>query len=231
MTSDLYYKFPDQLTALEALSANGMTYTDDEGVEHPSQGGHDYALWYDIPNYEGLYQVTKDGKVRSLDRPHRKGQLLKAQVDTSRYGHVSYSLCKKGVSRKWGAHQLVMLTFVGPCPNGMEVRHLNGIAGDNRLENLKYGTPKENSADAKRHGTSQIGYQKLSAYMKKKHADGLHQLKIGEDSHFSKLTEHDVRQIRQYKSEGATLKALALLYDLDFTHVWRIVHRRAWAHI
>ena len=41
---DIYLKFPDQPTALEALSSAGMTYTDDEGVEHPSQGGHDYAL-------------------------------------------------------------------------------------------------------------------------------------------------------------------------------------------
>jgi len=53
MTSDLYYKFPDQPTAIEALSANGMTYTDDEGVEHPSQGGHDYAMW-EVGSIEGV---------------------------------------------------------------------------------------------------------------------------------------------------------------------------------
>jgi hypothetical protein len=50
---DLYLKFPDQTTAIEALSANGMTYTDDEGIEHPSQGGHDFALW-EVGTIEGI---------------------------------------------------------------------------------------------------------------------------------------------------------------------------------
>jgi len=51
--TDYYLKFPDQATAIEALSANGMTYTDDEGVEHPSQGGHDYAMW-EVGSIEGV---------------------------------------------------------------------------------------------------------------------------------------------------------------------------------
>jgi len=51
--TDLYYKFPDQTTAIEALSANGMTYTDDDGVEHPSQGGHDFAMW-EVGSIEGV---------------------------------------------------------------------------------------------------------------------------------------------------------------------------------
>jgi len=50
---DIYLKFPDHSTAIEALSANGMTYTDDDGVEHPSQGGHDYALW-EVGTIEGV---------------------------------------------------------------------------------------------------------------------------------------------------------------------------------
>jgi hypothetical protein len=50
---DLYYKFPDHPTTLLALSANGMTYTDDEGIEHPSQGGHDFALW-EVGTIEGI---------------------------------------------------------------------------------------------------------------------------------------------------------------------------------
>ena len=50
---DLYYKFSDQPTALVALSAVGMTYTDDEGIEHASQGGHDYAMW-EVGEIEGV---------------------------------------------------------------------------------------------------------------------------------------------------------------------------------
>ncbi|GAC81679.1 HNH endonuclease [Gordonia malaquae] len=50
-------------------------------------------------------------------------------------------------------HRLVMETFVGPCPSGMEVRHLNGEPADNRLENLAYGTRSENVLDSVAHGT------------------------------------------------------------------------------
>ncbi len=70
---DLYYKFPDQPTALEALSSAGMTYTND-GIEHISQGGHDYALW-EVGEIEGVggYHVnvrlvSEDFDVSSLEQ-------------------------------------------------------------------------------------------------------------------------------------------------------------------
>lgn len=49
-------------------------------------------------------------------------------------------------------HRLVALAFIGPCPEGMEVLHINGEPDDNRLENLRYGTRAENVADTIRHG-------------------------------------------------------------------------------
>ena len=51
-------------------------------------------------------------------------------------------------------HQLVLLTFRGKCPQGYESRHLNGDKLDNRLINLRWGTPQENHADRILHGTS-----------------------------------------------------------------------------
>ena len=50
-------------------------------------------------------------------------------------------------------HQIVLEAFCGPCPDGMEVLHGNGIRTDNRLSNLRYGTRSENNADSIRHGT------------------------------------------------------------------------------
>lgn len=223
--TDYFLKFQDQSEALSVMQS--FTYTDDEGTRL-MQGGHQ---WADIPGYEGLYQVTKDGLVKSLDRPHCKGKMLSPQIDKSRYGHIKYYLCKNGKSRGFYAHQLVLLTFVGPCPEGMEVRHLNGIAGDNRLENLKYGTPKENAEDSIKHGTKAIGAQKLSQYMKQKHANGKHPYCKGEQSGNAKLTNEDVIHIRQLKDGGATCKAIGLLYDMTANHIHRIVSRRLWAHI
>ena len=60
-------------------------------------------------------------------------------------GHVSVVLEHGGQGKP--VHQLVMLAFVGPAPEGMEVRHLNGNPTDNRLINLKYGTRRENILD------------------------------------------------------------------------------------
>lgn len=107
--------------------------------------------WKDIPGFEGRYQVSDAGRVRSL--PHRvrlvahgkettrlaPGHLLKPGTKSS--GHVSVAI-GKGNSRD--VHRLVLEAFVGPCPDGCEVLHLNHNPADNRLENLRYGTRGEN---------------------------------------------------------------------------------------
>jgi len=67
---DIFYKFPDQPTALEALSDAGITYTDDDGVEHPSQGGHDYALW-------------EVGEIESIEGWHINVRLINVDFDVS----------------------------------------------------------------------------------------------------------------------------------------------------
>lgn len=107
--------------------------------------------WKDIPGYEGRYQVSDEGRVRSLDRPIRvvchgveavriaKGKLLRPGRNKS--GHVTVAI-GKGNSRQ--VHQLVLEAFVSPRPAGCEVLHLNHNPADNRLENLRYGTRSEN---------------------------------------------------------------------------------------
>ena len=108
-------------------------------------------IWKNIPGYEGRYQVSNLGAVRSLDHPVRvvargteatrlsPGKLLRPGKMNS--GHVTVAL-GKGNSRC--VHQLVLEAFVGPRPKGHEVLHLNHNPSDNRLANLKYGTRSEN---------------------------------------------------------------------------------------
>lgn len=103
--------------------------------------------WADIPGFTGRYQVSDLGRVRSVDqviisknRIYRwKGKILSPGPTHS--GHVSVALGRRN-SRS--VHTLVMLTFVGPPPIGMEVLHRNERPADNRLVNLKYGTRSEN---------------------------------------------------------------------------------------
>lgn len=121
--------------------------------------------WLSIPGYEGLYEVSDLGRVRSVDhvklipasrrsaaylRTHR-GRLLARKFD--RNGYPIVDLCQDGVVRRFGNHQLVLVAFVGPRPAGMVSRHLNGDRTDPRLVNLAYGTYAENSADMRLHGT------------------------------------------------------------------------------
>lgn len=118
--------------------------------------------WLPLPDYEGLYEVSDFGRVRSLNRTvhhtngsdrHLKGRLLR-QFPSKHGGYPSVSLCKDGKPRGGQrVHVLVLSAFVGPRPDGMESRHLNGDCTDSRLANLAYGTALENADDKRRHGT------------------------------------------------------------------------------
>lgn len=106
--------------------------------------------WLPIPGYEGCYEVSNLGRVRSLPRNTTFGRIL-AQ-DILHAGHRRVTLYRDGRRSRIFVHRLVLLAFVGPCPEGMECRHLNGDSADNRLANLTYGTRSENTLDDVRHG-------------------------------------------------------------------------------
>lgn len=115
--------------------------------------------WRDIPGYEGYYQVSSRGRVRGVTRAveyidgrRRMVCGIIRKVYIKRGGYPQTSLRKDGKGRSWDVHTLVALAFIGPRPEGMEVRHLNGNPADNRPENLRYGTSSENSYDVVTHG-------------------------------------------------------------------------------
>jgi hypothetical protein len=116
--------------------------------------------WKDVVGYGGMYQVSDLGRVRSLDRVvyHKiggrrkyKGKVLKPGADPS--GHLQIILSKNGTKKTQRVHRLVTHAFIGPCPEGLEVRHGVGGVLDNTLKNLCYGTQSENMFDRTRDGT------------------------------------------------------------------------------
>lgn len=110
-----------------------------------------------IPGFENRYMVSDLGNVMTLDfGGNGKG---KRQLMTPVKTACGYTGVKLGKDRKrFGVHQLVMLAFGGPCPEGKEVDHINGIRDDNRLENLRYVTRGENiRAAIHRHGGKMWG--------------------------------------------------------------------------
>jgi hypothetical protein len=108
--------------------------------------------WRAIPGYEGRYEASSTGRIRSLrfrERMRSVPKILKQQPDHR--GYLRLRLGKGAAPVR--IHRLVLAAFAGPCPDGMEGAHLNGIRTDNRIENLSWKTRAENHADKLIHGT------------------------------------------------------------------------------
>jgi hypothetical protein len=122
--------------------------------------------WAWVPGYEGLHRVSDRGDVWSQPRATTRGGILKHAV-TKASGYHWVTLTKDGEQKPRQVHKIAMEAFVGPCPEGQEVRHLDGNPGNNRWApgetdeevvaaggNLIYGTHSENMQDKHRHGTT-----------------------------------------------------------------------------
>lgn len=115
--------------------------------------------WKPIPGYEGIYEVSDHGRVRSLDHIGRfrdstrlnRGRVLRP--DSKRYGHQYVNLSRDRKQTKAYVHRLVLMAFVGPAPAGMEACHNDGDPSNNHLTNLRWDTHSENNRDQVRHGT------------------------------------------------------------------------------
>lgn len=114
--------------------------------------------WKPVLGYEGAYEVSDLGRVRSVDRlqQDRRGRVLRCRGRVLKSadwnGYRKVALSNNGHLSTFTVHRLVMEAFDGPRPDGMSIHHRNGVRHDNRLENLEYVTHRRNMREVIRAG-------------------------------------------------------------------------------
>jgi len=164
--------------------------------------------WIPIAGYEGLYEVSDLGRVRALPCPtcgNRKASIMRGS--TTRYPTVQLAIHRVKQARL--VHRLVAAAFIGPCPDGQEVRHLDGNRRNNTLANLAYGTHDENMADQIAHGTRPAGTKHYR----------------------SKLNETEIADIRAAWAQGERPCDLADRYGVSRPTISRIVYGMAYLDV
>lgn len=169
--------------------------------------------WRPVIAFEGLYEVSNLGRVRSVARFIRvrdgkrlmEGRILKIRIDNEGYPRVTLCNAPKEVTSH--VHRLVAEAFVAGC--GPLVRHLDGNPQNCRDSNLAWGSYPENEADKARHGKTPRGESHVN----------------------SKMTDTAVRQIRELHARGFTQLSIAEALGLNRGVVGNVVRKEGWTHV
>ena len=167
------------------------------------------------------YFADSDGKVWSKVWPRSRARTELAtemrELRSQKHYGTGYRfvmLARKGKKCKRYVHSLVLEAFVGRCPaDKNETRHLNGVRGDNRLENLVWGTYLENYDDKVRHGTSPLGKSNPKIQ--------------GQKHGRAKLTDQQAREI--YDARGKeSYRSLSKRFGISVDTIYNIWNKRQW---
>lgn len=167
-------------------------------------------IWKDITGYIGLYMVSNWGRIKRLiGKGCRQERILKLSKDSD--GYLIVHLSKNNNKKLCKVHQLVLKTFVGPCPVGMEGCHNNGNPSDNFVGNLRWDTKKENCKDRKNHGNERN--------------------QNGSKNNMAKLNDDKIINIRKLSSKGKSDGEIAKLIGVCRQTINNIVNYKTWKHV
>lgn len=167
--------------------------------------------WKDIQGYEGRYQVSTHGRVRSLR--FTKPRIMKSPCNKRGYPHLelNYNMQKKTHC----IHSLVAKAFISNPDNKPCVNHINGIKTDNSLGNLEWCTPIENNQHAWDNGLM----------------ENVRISKMGSNNALNKLTPDDVKFIFQYPRLRGSGRYLAEKFNVKHTNISSIRTGKHWKHV
>ena len=102
--------------------------------------------WRSIEGYEGLYEVSNFGRVKSLAIMWQNGRVREERIlkENLHFGYAHVTLCKNGTQKQWRVHRLVAIAFIPNPENKPFIDHINTVRNDNRVENLRWVTRQEN---------------------------------------------------------------------------------------
>ena len=184
-------------------------------------------IWKDIEGYEGIYQVSNIGRIKSFDRmvsnkgkPYIiKGKIMAQYVRRSKNlkqgdGYFAVGLRKEKKQKGYFVHRIIALAFIPNPLNKPTVNHKDGNKLNNNINNLEWATHQENTKHAWKNGLC--------------YSNSVH----GEEHYRSKLTENDVLFIRECSetNEMSTLE-LSIKYDVSRSHINRIKRNAQWKHL
>jgi hypothetical protein len=162
---------------------------------------NDDEIWKDIPGYEGHYQASNKGHIRSMKKYPPK--ILSQPLNGG--GYASISLCLNGVQYKNSTHFFICLTFNGQPPSTASVvNHKDGNKTNNIPQNLEWVSPSENLSHGKRGGFI---------------------------LHRSKLTEEQVVDIYRALLKGESVISLAKQFNVDRHAITNIKYKYNWSYI
>lgn len=186
-----------------------------EFKKHPITGELVPEVWKEIEGYDGWYEVSNYGRVKS----YKAGGPRKTFSETPRIlklkcrndGYVDISLSRNNNRKTCSVHRLVAEAFIPNPENKPEVNHLDCNRANNFYLNLKWSTPKENVAHSILKGDRNVAE---------------------ENNPNSKLSKEDVLKIRRkYNQGGTTYIDLADMYGVTKGQIGHIINKRVWAHV
>jgi len=173
-------------------------------------------IWKPISHFPG-YEISNHGRIRSFWKldgrrgwkiSNRYKYLPKIHIDKGGYQFVR--LRQKHLT----IHGLVLTAFVGPRPLDKECRHLDGNQKNNYLNNLKWGTKRENGLDKAMHGNLPPSF-----------------CGQGEKHRCAKMTDAKIVEMRNLHASGYSINKLCKMYGIAHSSARAIIHRKTWKHL